>query len=91
MEIFGSLALLLVILLAFNSMASGRASSVLRPAQRVAENLVTFGVKGLVNLVGAIFRLGGSSIKLPEKRTGKDNGPSGPPPPRWDSKGDKSD
>lgn len=91
MEIISSLGLLLVILLAFNFMAGGRASSILRPAQRLAENLLSFGFKAVVNLVSSIFRLGGSSLKLPNKFAGKDNGPSGPPQPRWNDKSGKSD
>ncbi len=84
MDIIWSLGLLVVIVLAFNFMAGGRSSSIIRPTVRLAENLVAFAVKAVLNTLGAVFRIGGGSVKLPKSNPGKDNGPSGPPPPRWD-------
>lgn len=84
MDIIWSIALLVGILLAFNFMAGGRSSAVLRPACRIAENLLSFAVKSVLNLFGSVIRLGGGSVKLSKNQGQKDNGPSGPPPPRWD-------
>lgn len=83
MEIVWSLALLVGILLAVNYMAGGRASIILRPTTRLVENLLSFAVKAVLGLAGSILRLGGGSVKLPKSKGQKDNGPSGPPPPRW--------
>ena len=82
MDIIWSLGLLVVIVLAFNLMAGGRSSTIVRPAIRIAENLLAFAVKTVLNTLGSVFRIGG--VKLPKSNPGKDNGPSGPPPPRWD-------
>jgi len=84
MDIIWSLDLLVVIVLAFNLMAGGRSSAILRPTYRLVENLVTFAIKAVLNTVGSIFRIGSGSVKLPKSKSGKDNGPAGPPPPRWD-------
>jgi len=84
MDIFWSIALLVGILLAFNMMAGGRSSAVLRPAVRIAENLLSFAIRAVLNLAGSVLKIGGGSIKLPKSGAEKDNGPAGPPPPRWD-------
>jgi Phage integrase, N-terminal SAM-like domain len=63
--------------------AGGRASTILRPATRLVENLLSFAVKAVLNIFGTVLRLGGGSVKLPKSKGEKDNGPSGPPPPRW--------
>lgn len=78
-----SLALLVGILLALNYMAGGRASTILRPTTRLVENLLSFTVKAVLSLAGSILRLFGGSVKLPKFKGEKDNGPAGPPPPRW--------
>lgn len=84
MDIIWSLGLLVVIVLAFNFMAGGRSSTIIRPTVLLVENLLAFAVKAVVNTLGAIIRIGGRSVKLPKSNPGKDNGPAGPPPPRWD-------
>lgn len=83
MDIVWSLALLVGIFLAMNYMAGGRASSILRPTTRLVESLLSFAFKALLGIAGSIFRLGCGSVKLPKVKGGKDNGPAGPPPPRW--------
>lgn len=83
MDIVWSLALLVGILLAMNFMAGGRASTILRPTTRLLENLLSFAFKALLGIVGSILRLGVGSMKLPKFKGEKDNGPAGPPPPRW--------
>lgn len=84
MDIIWSLGLLVVIVLAFNFITGGRSSTIVRPAFRIAENLVALAVKAVLNTLGSVFRIGGGAVKLPKSNSGKDNGPSGPPPPRWD-------
>lgn len=84
MDIIWSLGLLVVIVLALNFMAGGRSSTIIRPTVRLVENLVTVAVKAVVNALASVIKIGGGSVKLPKSNPGKDNGPSGPPPPRWD-------
>ena len=86
MDLIWSLGLIVVLLLAFNHMAGGRASSVLRPVTGIVSNLVSMVVRAVLALFGSVLRIGAGSVKLPKpggdrKETGR--GP-GPPPPRWD-------
>jgi hypothetical protein len=86
MDLIWSLGLIVVVLLAFNQIAGGRASNVLRPVSNIVTNLLTMVFRAVVGLVSSIFRIGAASVKLPKPgMTGKDSdkGP-GPPPPRWD-------
>ena len=86
MDILWSVGLLVVILLALNFMAGGRASGVIRPVTGIVSNLVSMVVRALLSLVGSLFRIGAGSLKLPKPGGSKkdsDRGP-GPPPPRWD-------
>jgi hypothetical protein len=83
MDIVWSLALLFGFFLAFNFMSGGRASNVLRPAIRLVENSLSFVIKAVFSFFSAVLRLGGGSVKVPKVKNGKDNGPSGPQPPRW--------
>lgn len=85
MDLIWSLGLIVVILLALNHMAGGRASGVLRPVTRIVSNLVSMVVRAVLALFGSVLRIGAGSVKLPKsggdkKETGR--GP-GPPPPRW--------
>jgi ABC-type polysaccharide/polyol phosphate export permease len=82
MEIFSSLGLLIVIMVALNIMAGGRASSVLLPAMRLVEHLLAILIRTLFTVLGVIFKIGAGSIKLPGSINRKDR-PAGPPPPRW--------
>lgn len=86
MDILWSLGLLVVILLALNFMAGGRASSVIRPVTGIVSNLVSMVVRALLSVVSSLFRIGAGSLKLPKSGGSKkdsDRGP-GPPPPSWD-------
>lgn len=86
MDLIWSLGLIVVLLLALNHMAGGRSSNVIKPATRIASNLVSMVVRALVALFGSVFRIGAGSIKLPKpgaRAKDDDRGP-GPPPPRWD-------
>lgn len=84
MEILSSLGLLVLILVAFGVMAGGRASSLLRPAIRIVDKLLAFAIRGVTQVLGAVFRVAGGSVKLPRqnRNSDSDHGP-GPPPPRW--------
>ena len=85
MDILWSLGLLLVVALAFNHMAGGRASNVLRPVTNISSNVLTSVFRSVLGVVGAIFRLGAGALKLPKSGStnkGVESG-SGPPPPRW--------
>lgn len=84
MDILSSLGLLVVIFIAFGIMAGGRAPSLLRPAIRIVESLLTFALRGVSQVVGAVFRVGGGSVKLPGRRHNESGQPPGPPPTRWD-------
>jgi len=86
MDLIWSLGLIVVLLLALNHMAGGRASNVLRPVIGIISNLVSVVVRAVLALLGSVLRIGAGSVKLPKpggdtKETGR--GP-GPPPPRWD-------
>ncbi len=86
MDIIFSLGLIIVILLALNHMAGGRASNVIRPVTGIVSNLVSMAVRFVLSLVGSLFKIGAGSLKLPKPGGSKkdsDRGP-GPPPPRWD-------
>lgn len=87
MDILWSLGLIVVILLALNHMAGGRASNVLRPVTGIASRLLSFAVRLCMSGVGAVVRLiggsVGSSLKLPPAGS-KTNRESGPTPPRWE-------
>lgn len=83
MEIISALGLLLLIFAAFGVMAGGRAPSLLRPAVQMVERLIGFAVLSIVGISGAIFRLGGASVKLPKGLNQKSDQRVGPPPPRW--------
>lgn len=86
MDLVWSLALLLIILLALNYMAGGRASNVIRPVTGIVSSLLSMVVRLVLSLVGSLFRIGVGSLKLPKPGGSKkdtDRGP-GPPPPRWD-------
>jgi hypothetical protein len=86
MDLIWSLALIVVLLLALNHMAGGRASNVLRPVTGIASRLISMVVRALTALFSSVLRIGAGSVKLPKvkgdtKETGR--GP-GPPPPRWE-------
>lgn len=86
MEILWSLGLIVILLLALNQMAGGRASNVIRPVTGIASNLITMVVRAVLALFGSVLRIGKGSIKLPKpgaKAKDDERGP-GPPPPRWD-------
>lgn len=83
MEIISSLGLLLLILVAFGVMAGGRAPSVLRPAIRIVERLLSFAVRSIVRVFGTVFRISGGSIKLPKVKNSETGNKTGPPPSRW--------
>lgn len=86
MDILWSLGFLVVILLALNFMAGGRASNVIRPVTGIVSSLVSMVVRAVLSLVSSLFKIGAGSLKLPKPGGSKkdsDRGP-GPPPPRWD-------
>lgn len=84
MEIISALGLLLLIFVAFGVMAGGRAPSLLRPAIRIVENLLALAIRGVSQVLGAVLRIGGSSIKLPGRKHNESGQKPGPPPTRWD-------
>lgn len=86
MDILWSLGLIVVILLALNHMADGRASNVLRPVTNIASGLVTFAVRLCMSALGGVVRLLGGSLKLPSGslKIRDDKARPGPTPPRWD-------
>ena len=86
MDLIWSLGLLVVILLALNHMAGGRASNIMRPVTGIVSNLLSMIVRFVLSVVSSLFRIGAGSLKLPKPGGSKkdsDRGP-GPPPPRWD-------
>ena len=83
MDVISALGLLAIIFLAFGVMAGGRAPSLLRPAIQMVERILGFAVRSIVGIFGAIFRIGGGSVKLPKGRGGKSDERIGPPPTRW--------
>jgi hypothetical protein len=87
MDIIWSLGLIVVLLLALNHMAGGRASGVLRPVSNLVSGLVSFAVRLCFQGLGAVVRLFGGTLKLPGSGTPKirdDKQPPGRSPPRWD-------
>lgn len=66
MDLIWSLGLLVVILLAFNHMAGGRASNIIRPVTGIVSNLLSMVVRVVLSLVGSLFRIGAGSLKLPK-------------------------
>lgn len=86
MDLIWSLGLIVVLLLALNHMAGGRAANVLRPATSILNNLIALVVRWVLTMFGTILKLGGGSIKLPKPGPlpkDEQRGP-GPPPTRWD-------
>lgn len=85
MDLIWSIGLIVVIMLALNHMAGGRSGNVLRPVTGVATRLITLAVRAVLNILGTMFKLGASSVRLPKPGLTKDTerGP-GPPPTRWD-------
>jgi hypothetical protein len=83
MDVISALGLLVVMFLAFGVMAGARAPSILRPTIRIVERLLTFAVRSIVGIFGAVFRISGGSIKLPKGQNRKSDDRIGPPPPRW--------
>jgi hypothetical protein len=86
MDILLSLGLIVGILLALNFMAGGRHSTILRPAIRIAENLLTVAIRIITTVLGSVFKLGAGSVKLPKSMDSREHKPPGPPPPRWKDK-----
>lgn len=86
MELLWSLGLIVVILLALNHMAGGRASNVLRPVTNIASGLVAVAFRLCMSAVGGVVRLLGGSMKLPggSPKIRDDKMPPGRTPPRWD-------
>lgn len=86
MDLLWSLGLIVVILLALNHMAGGRASNVLRPVTNIASGLVSFAVRLCMSALGGAARLLGGSLKLPSgsPKYPDDKAPPGRTPPRWD-------
>lgn len=79
-----SLGLIVILLVALNNMAGGRASSVLRPVAGIVTRLLSMVVRAVINLFSNAFRLSVGSIKLPKPNADKETGRGGgPPPPRW--------
>ena len=85
MDLIWSLGLIVIILLAMNHMAGGRASNILRPVSGIATGLVRLAVRAVLSTLGVVFRIGASSVRLPKPGINKEaeRGP-GPPPTRWD-------
>ncbi len=81
-----SLGLLVGILLALNYMAGGRHSTIVRPAIRMAENLLTVSIRIVTTVLGSVFKLGAGSVKLPKSMESREHKPPGSPPPRWKDK-----
>jgi len=84
MDILWSLGLIVVLLVALTNMAGGRASSVLGPVSGIATRLLSMVARAVLNLLGAIFKVSGGTIKLPKSKGSRetDRG-AGPTPPRW--------
>jgi hypothetical protein len=79
-----AVALIVVLFLALNHMAGGRASCVIRPVTGIANRLLSLALKIVTRLFGTVFRLGGGVVKLPKPNLDKNTGRgAGPPPPRW--------
>lgn len=86
MELIWSLGLIVVILLALNHMAGGRASNILGPVANILRWLVFFAFRLCMSGISAILRLLGNSLKLPNSsiKFGDDKQSPGRKPPRWD-------
>lgn len=84
MDVINALGLLIIIFVAFGVMAGGRAPSLMRPAIRIVESLLTFALRGVSQVLGAVFRVGGGPVKLPGRRHNGSGQKPGPPPTRWD-------
>jgi hypothetical protein len=86
MDLLWSLGLIVVLLLALNHMAGGRASSVLRPLTGIVTQLISKIVRALMRLIGSVLRLGTGSLtnKLPKiGGNTKDDKRGRTPAPRW--------
>jgi hypothetical protein len=83
MDIVWSLGLLVIILVAFNNMAGGRASDVLRPVMDLVIGLFSM----LVNLFVQVLRIGiaagGNSIKTARRLKDDRINDHTATPPRW--------
>lgn len=86
MELLWSLGLIVLLFVALNHMAGGRASSVLRPFTNIASGLVSFAFRLCMSALGGVVRLLGGSVKLPGPPKIGDGKmpPPGRTPPRWD-------
>jgi len=49
----------------------------------MVERLLSFAVRSIVGIFGAVFRIGGGSVKLPKGQGRKSDERIGPPPTRW--------
>ncbi|MFA6554820.1 MAG: hypothetical protein WCT03_00255 [Candidatus Obscuribacterales bacterium] len=84
MDILWSLGLIVILLVALNNMAGGRASSVLRPVAGMVTRLLSMVARAGLNLVGIVFKFSVGTIKLPKSKGGREAGRgAGPPPSRW--------
>jgi len=87
LDLIWSLGLIVVLLLALNHMAGGRASSVLRPITGIATQLISRIVRALAGLIGSVLRLGAGSLTNKQPKIGgktkDDKRGLGSPPPRW--------
>jgi hypothetical protein len=85
MELLWSLGLIVVILLALNHMAGGRASTVLRPTAGLVTNIFSSVLRLVMGLLGGVLKIGAGKIGSLPNKDDKDSGRGpGPPPPRWD-------
>jgi hypothetical protein len=87
MDIIWSLGLIIIVLVAFNHMAGGRAPNVIRPVSQLVSGLISFLVRICLQGVGGIVRLFGGTIKLSgsgKPKITEDKQPPGRTPPRWD-------
>lgn len=65
MDLIWSVGLIVIILLALNHMAGGRASNVLRPVTGIAGGVVSLVVRLCMSALGAVLRLLGGALRLP--------------------------
>lgn len=86
MELFWSLGLIVLMLLALNHMAGGRASNILGPVTHIFRRLIFFVFRLCMSGISMTFRLLGSSLKLPSSsiKFGDDKESPGRMPQRWD-------
>lgn len=80
MDILGALGLVVILLLALNHMAGGRASNVLVPAFQVVGSLFAAIVAVTVSVLKVAGSALGSSLKLKGLSNKEANGRT---PPRW--------